>query len=60
MSAGTATPPVRTIHVVPRPHDCHAESVRELEGWRFDGYRCRYCLRRTPGPRGRVLQEPTA
>ena len=36
-------------HAVPA-HDCRDESVRDLDGWRFEGWRCRYCLRRTPGP----------
>lgn len=31
-------------------HVCKDESVRGMEGWAFDGWRCRYCLRRTPGP----------
>lgn len=56
-AAGTATAPA--VYVVP-VHDCRAESVQELDGWRFDGYRCRYCLRRTAGPVKSTRQEPAA
>jgi len=36
---------------IPGPvHVCTDESVKGLEGWTFDGWRCRYCLRRTSGP----------
>ena len=40
-----------TSATIPTPaHFCRDESVKDLEGWAFDGWRCRYCLRRTSGP----------
>jgi hypothetical protein len=50
----TQTPETVQTFTVP-PHICRDESVRELEGHRFTGWRCRYCLRPTAGPSGGLV-----
>ena len=53
MTAIATRPAMHGTFLVPA-HDCHDESVRGMDEWRCEGWRCRSCLRRTPGP-GRIL-----
>ena len=48
-----------TSATIPTPvHFCRDESVKELEGYTFSGWRCRYCLRPTPGPHYTLTANP--
>jgi hypothetical protein len=47
-AAGTATPQLEQVPTFTvSPHECRDHATRELEGWRFAGYRCALCLRPT-------------